>query len=529
MDETTQRILALLVVTGIGLAVGRLQWRGISLGSAGVLFVALIAGQFGFEVPGIAGVAGVVLFVYCLGIGAGHSFFRSLLQNGKQLAALGAVMIVSAAATTWIVAKTLGLAADLAIGLFAGALTSTPALAAATQRLPPDSDVTVGFGVAYPVGVVGVIVFVQLAPRLFRRPLDTGESAGADVSHSDAITRVLVEVLNPAVVGRRLREVGTLSRGNCQISRLLVGETLTPIRADFTLQLGQRLLVIGHASRIQDVVDALGKRCDEVAYVLDTERQRRRVVVTSKELVGSSLEQLHLLSRFGVTIVRIHRHDIEFVPGPDEKLQFGDALTAVGEAEALLQFTQYAGHRERTIDETDLISLVVGLALGVVLGQVRFNLGNQSLALGMAGGPLLVGLLLGHFGRIGPVAGYIPRAARFLLSEIGLALFLAHAGAQAGSQLLPVVRQHGPALLGGSLLILLVPLVVGCLLARFTLRMNALQMLGGMCGAMTSTPALGVISSSVDSNLPTTSYATVYPLALILVTLMAPLLIGLLQ
>lgn len=528
MDETIKSLLALLVVIGLGLALGRLTWRGLCLGSAGVLFVALAAGQFGFQVPRLAGIVGVVLFVYCLGLGAGPSFLRSLTHNGKSLTVLGTAMIVSAAAATWLLARLCGLSPGLASGLFAGALTSTPALAAAAERLPGDAEVAVGFGLAYPVGVVGVIAFVQLAPRLFRRLWEAASQNLGESPETRVITRALVEVLNPAVVGRGLHEISTLRRANCRVSRLLVGTALLPLPADFRLELGQKLLLIGNQRRLGDVVEALGQRCDDTGYTLDTERQRRQVVVTSKEMVGKSLADLHLLSRFGVNVSRIHRHDVEIVPGMDEKLQFADALTVVGNPDDLQKFTQRAGHRERTIDETDLISLVTGLALGVIVGQVQVQLGDTRISLGMAGGPLLVGLLLGHFGRVGPLVGHMPRAARFLLSEIGLALFLADAGAQAGSQLLPVLRDQGPALCGAAVVILIVPLLVGCLVARWCLKMDALEMLGGICGAMTSTPALGVISSAVDSSRPATSYATVYPLALILLTLMAPLLIELL-
>ena len=243
------------------------------------------------------------------------------------------------------------------------------------------------------------------------------------------------------------------------------------------------------------------------------------------DMIGKSLKELHLLSRFGVTVARIVRQDIEFVPSPQERIQFGDSLKAVGESTALDQFVQFAGHRERTADETDVVSLAVGLVAGVLLGQVKIAYGGESISLGLAGGPLVVGLVLGHFGIIGPFVGRMPRAARFLLTEIGLALFLAQAGTQAGGNFIAVMQQHGPALGLAALTILVVPLLVGFVVARFVLSVGVLETFGGICGAMTSTPGLGAVTAMVDSNRPATCYAAVYPLALVLITILAPVLI----
>ncbi|MCA9120182.1 MAG: transporter [Planctomycetaceae bacterium] len=529
MNGAADELLALFVVIGIGLSIGKISFRGISLGASGVIFVALAAGHFGFQVPRIAGAMGMVLFVYCLGIGAGPGFLRVFLQQGKALAIVGVAMNLSATVVAWAIAKLMGWGPDLSSGLLAGALTSTPALAAASERLPGDSEVAVGFGVAYPFGVLGVIFFVQIVLRLFRDLLAAAQRDDTTSTNNDPIVRMLVEVLNPSVVGKKLSDLAVISHFNCQISRLVVGDKLEPIPAGFALALQQRVMVVGRRSRLSDAAEVLGKQCDDSGYRLDLEHQRRRIVVTSKELVGHSLAELHFRTRFGATITRISRHDIEFVPQPQEKLQFGDALTAVGEGPALERLAQFAGHREQSLDETNLISLTVGLVFGVLAGSVEFHYAGGSISLGLAGGPLLVGLLLGHFGRIGPIVGYMPRAARWLCAEVGLAMFLAHAGSQAGTEFVSVVTEHGIPLCAGSIAILIVPLGIGFVLARYGLRIGMLETLGGICGAMTSTPGLGVVTSQVESSLPATSYAAVYPVALIIVTLLTSGLISLLQ
>lgn len=526
MNEAATEVVALFSVIGLGLALGKICWKGISLGTSGVVFTALIAGHYGFRVPAMSGTVGVVLFVYCMGIGAGPSFLRMFFRQGKSLALMAVAMICSAGAAAWAIGTLLDVGPGLVGGLFAGAMTSTPALAAATEHLPSDPEIAVGFGVAYPFGVIAVILFVQVLPRLSREALNSEMENDENLARTGAITRMLVHVKNPGVTGKRLRDVSTISHANCQVSRLLVEGQLKPIPPDFRLQPGQQVLVVGRPQRFSEVVDVLGERCEDAGYVWEVERQRRRVVVTSKELIGRSLDELHLLSSFGVTISRITRQDVEFVPSADERIEYGDALTAVGEDAALDKFVKFAGHRERTLDETDLVSLTVGIVLGVVVGSVELALNGYSISLGMAGGPLLVGLLLGHYGRIGPIVARIPRASRLLLSDIGLALFLAQAGSKAGDQFLQVLRQHGLLLPICSAILVVVPLIAGFAMARFVLRLTVLETIGGICGSMTSTPGLGAITSAVDSSQPATSYAAVYPLALILITLITPLLIG---
>jgi len=522
----TYPLIALFTVIGLGLLLGRVSFNGFSLGTSGVIFVGIVAGQYGFEVPKLLGVAGIVLFVYCLGIGAGPSFLQVLRLRGKALSCLALLMLIAAGLTAWGVALIMHLSPDLAAGLFAGALTSTPALAAAVERLPANSDVAVGYGVAYPFGVLGVILFAELAPRFFsmQGALDSREAEQA--FDSSRIERALTRIQNSSVQSKRLRDVRILTHSNCQVSRIVRDGELKPVPANYQLQLNDELLIVGRASNLEEVVDFLGQKVDPSGYFLDVERHRRRVIVTSREVIGKSLAELHLLSRFGVTISRILRHDLEFVPRSTDRIQQGDALTAVGEEAGLEKFVSFAGHRERTFDETDLISLCVGLKLGILLGRVEFRLADSSISLGLAGGPLLVGLLFGHMGSFGLLVGHMPRASRMLLSEVGLSLFLVQAGSQAGKSFLSTIHENGISLCLGASLIVLVPIIVGIVAGRFLFRMGVLELCGGICGAMTSTPGLGAISNKVDSSVPTASYSAVYPLALIIVTIIAPVLIA---
>tara|TARA_R100001132_G_C3275557_1_gene98908 strand:- start:6414 stop:8063 length:1650 start_codon:yes stop_codon:yes gene_type:complete len=526
-SRVIEKIVVLFAVIGLGQILGRISLWGVSLGASGVVFVALLAGHFGFHVSPEVGMVGVVLFIYCLGIGAGPSFLQMFFSRGKTLMLLTVVMMGVTAAVAWGLARIFQLSPDLTSGLFAGALTSTPALAAATEKLPAGSDVAVGFGIAYPFGVVGVILFIQLLPRWFPEIKAAAGTAGGDPRGE--ILRELVQVTNANLNGKRLRDVTVLARMNCQVSRIIKDGQLRPIPADFQLEVGQQLLIIGRTGQIESVIEMLGVKSSEAQLVLDVERQRRYIVVTSKELVGRTLKDLHLLSRFGVTIARITRQDIEFVPAANEMIHFGDILRAVGEPDSLEAFADYAGHRARTAEETDLVILAGGLILGMILGRLSVSFGSFSFSLGMAGGPLLVGLILGHFGQFGRLSTRMPRAGRLLLAELGLTVFLAQAGSQAGDQFVSVVQQNGWTLCVVALILVLVPLLTGLLAARYWLKLDLLEIAGGICGAMTSTPGLGAVTSVVDSSVPATSYATVYPVALVLVTLLTPILISLIS
>jgi putative transport protein len=520
-------LLVLFATITLGLLVGQVRIAGVSLGSSGVIFVALAMGHLGARLPDEVGKIGLVLFVYCVGITAGPSFFRVFVRHGRQIGQLTVALVLVAAGSAWLLARTLSIPADLTAGLFAGSLTSTPALAAAMERLPQGSQVAVSYGLAYPFGVVAVVVFVQLVPRLLRVDLNAlSRSLAARDAENREIVRVLVEVVNPAVTGQRLADLPFIAESNCQVSRQLKGNRLVPVTADFQLEAGQHVLLVGRQFRVDRVLPLLGHRSDKTDFVMDTEHERSQVIVTSKEVVGRSLRDLRLLASFGVTVSRITRYDLEFVPDLDDVVEYGDALSVVGEPANLQRFAEHAGHRARAFDETDIISLGLGVIVGVLLGLVEFRLGGQTLKLGLAGGPLLVGLLLGHLGHLGRLRGHLPRASRLLLQEIGLVFFLAAAGLEAGAGIVEVVRGRGLELCLVAIVIAFVPMVAGALAARYVFKMNLLQSLGAVCGGMTSTPALGVITSSVDSEIPVISYAASYPVALILATVMAPALVA---
>jgi putative transport protein len=523
-------LFVVFAIIGLGLALGRISIKGINLGSSGVLFIALVAGHFGAVPYGGLGTVGLVLFVYAVGIGAGGRFFAALRREGSVLAQLALLVTVLGAALAWGLGVWWEIPADLTVGIFAGALTSTPALAAATETLREAGDlVSIGYGIAYPFGVVGVVLFVQLLPRLLRLDLEAEAARTARDAEEDPIRAVVAEVTNPELVGQCIAEFEELSALGVHVTRVRRGERGQPLRYDDRFELGQQLLLVGRERALRLSLKMVGRE-SEAPFLRDVERERRQLIVLDRRYTGRSLKELRLMRDHGVIVSRVTRLGLTFVPTSESDLERHDVVTVVGDPEALERFAREIGHRSQAFDETDLLSLGIGLAVGVLVGMIQISLpGAGALSLGLAGGPLLVGLILGHLGKIGGIVGHIPRPTRLLLQELGLVFFLTDAGLRGGGAFIETLQTYGPSLFVMGALITLVPMAVAYFVARKGLGMPVLPALGGICGGMTSTPALGAITAKTDSQAPVVSYAAAYPVALILMTLFAKLLIQAVQ
>jgi putative transport protein len=527
-----QPLVALFAIIASGLLLGNIHVKGIAIGSSGVLFSALLAGHLGYPVPQGTGTLGLVLFVYCVGIGAGGRFFAALAREGATLAKLAFVTVTLGGLLTAAGALLLGLPADLATGIFAGAMTSTPALAAATEGLGNSGSegVSIGYGIAYPFGVIGVVLFVQLLPRMLKYDLEKIAENHKDPSEdAERVETVLIEVTNPNLVGKKIADAGLNNFNACQISRIYRNDRLEPLHYDDRFETGQLLLLVGRLNEIAIATDFLGKRSDR-RVIKDVENERQQVLVTSRKLSGGTLGDLAPLKNYGIVITRVTRLGLTFVPNASTVIERNDQLTAVGRSDNLKTFSNAVGHRSSAIDATDLLSLSAGLTLGIIVGLIPIGLPNSTpITLGLAGGPLLVAILLGHFGRVGRIVGHIPRPTRMLLQELGLVFFLAHAGVRGGGALVETVQEYGLSVFGLGIAVTALPLLLSWPIARKLFRLNPLQTLGGICGGMTSTPALGAITARTESQVPVVSYVSAYPVALVIMILVAKTLVAFLS
>lgn len=521
-------LIALFVIIGSGLLLGQVTIKGVNLGSSGVLFTALLAGHLHYGLPDAIGSVGLVLFVYCVGIGAGGRFFSAIAREGSSLAKLALLIVLIGSGLAYVMAKLLDIPADLAAGIFAGALTSTPALAAASESLSNagESALVIGYGIAYPFGVAGVVIVIQVLPKVLKWNLTQAAEEAKDPREAEMrVENVLVEVTNPNLEGKRISESGLAQFNACQASRVQRGDKLEPLSYDDEFHVGQKLMLVGRRKEIDIAIDYLGRRCDQT-LLRDVENEKVELCVTSKQVTGKTLRELAPLKSHGVVITRISRLGLTFVPNAATVVETHDVLTAVGRREALKEFSEFVGHRSNSVGETDLLSLSLGLALGIVVGLIPVTLpGGSPLTLGLAGGPLITGLVLGHFGRVGRIVGHIPRPTRLLLQEFGLVLFLADAGVKGGGAMVETLQQYGFTLFGMGAILTVAPIAIALPLATKVFKMNILQALGGICGGMTSTPALGAITAKTDSQSPVVSYATAYPIALIMMTVFAKVLV----
>jgi len=506
----------LFSVIALGLLLGRITIGGIHLGTAGVMFVALIYGHYGVELSPAVTTVGLVVFVYCVGIGAGSRFFTTLKQSGTKLAVISCAVIGVGGLATALTAGALSISPSVAAGVFAGALTSTPGLAAAQEYYVDSANqglVSAGYAIAYPFGVVGTVLFVQLWPRLRRKDLQKiGERLEAEEAEGRRIGTAVFRMTNPRFEGKRIEDLRILEHLRCRITRTMRDGILVPLEQDETLKKDQVLWVVGYEDQIEALIDMFGERT-EAPVVINSDMERRSLVVTNSRFANKTFAEIRTLKNHGVSVSRIKRYEYEIVPTETTEIHIGDVLVVVGCSENLEKFSKAVGHRASLINATDLLSLTLGMALGVWVGTLSFG----GFKLGMAGGPLLVALLLGHFGRVGVVAGYVPRPTRVMLRELGLCFFLAGAGIKGGAGFVETLQSQGAGIFAVGVVATLAPIVVGYMVATLVYKFDILTALGGVCGAMTSTPALGVISSKTDAQAPVLSYASAYPAALLLI------------
>jgi putative transport protein len=531
-----QEMLVLFAILAIGTGIGQLSFRGVSLGAAGVLFTAMIFGHFGLSVPKPVMELGLLLFVYAVGLQAGPRFFRTFRRHGIQFVVIAWVTVGVGALATIAVQQWLGLSYDLAAGLYTGALTCTPALAAAIDavgRFPTGNSgpVSVGYGIAYPFSMIGVVLLVQFLPRILKRDLRNEEKrwSAEKESESPGLQSRQFLITNPNCDGRKVSEVNPRRMSLANISRIKHGDQVFAASPGRTLYLGDVVMVVGTPEELEKMQFLLGEethqRMDVNADVLSVDAD-----VTAESLTGKRLAEMRVWERYTVVITRIRRQGLEIAPTGNVTLEMGDNIRVVGDKEAVEDFVRLVHGSPRRADETNMLPFLAGLLLGIGVGVIPINLASGvNVKLGTAGGAFLVGLLVGHFGGIGPLRLYVPTAAKNLSRELGLMLFLAGAGVSAGSNFVEILQQQGASLLVGGAVITICSVLAGLLVMHLGYRMNLLASMGALSACMTNPPGLGAANAQTESDLPTLSYASAYPVALIFKILLAQLLVEVLH
>lgn len=541
--STAASLILLTSVSAAGLALGALKIRGIGLGSAGVLFVALIAGSFGFqldhEVLEFLREFGLMLFVFMMGLQLGPGFFASLRRAGVRLNAFAIFIVIMGFLCTWLCGILFHIEPGAMLGLFSGSTTNTPSLGAAQQALmavqAPELQLALpalAYSASYPIGIAGIIATLVLVRKIFRIDV-AAEAKEFDASQRKGIeplTRLNVMVDNTHLDGLALRDLPGRRETAVMISRLQrAGETEVMAATDDTvIHTGDHLLLVGTADNLEQFQRIVGSRSDRDLMKAPGAVSFRRVVVTNPKMLGKSIAEAGLDQLYGITITRIVRAGIEMTAVPEVHLQFGDFLHIVGDQKGIDAATKALGNSLQALNHTQFIPVFVGLALGVLLGLTPIDIPGLSspLRLGLAGGPLVVAILLSRIGKIGPLVWHMPANTNIAFRELGIALFLSCVGLGAGPKFLATVMSHDGMIWAlSAVVVVMVPLLVVAIASRLWLRMNYVELCGLLTGSMTDPPALAFANNLVGSDAPSIAYATVYPLTMLGRILMAQVMV----
>jgi len=524
MNLLTNSYFALFLIILIGFIVGRIKIKGVSLDISAVIFVALFFGHYGIQIPKDFQYLGLVLFIFTIGIQAGPSFFESFKKNGRELGVLASILVLCSAGVTFCLYYFMGLDKNLAIGLLNGALTSTPGLAAAIDATGSPLA-SIGYGIGYPFGVIGVILFVNFLPKILRVDLQKEEEKYINElqTGNPEITRKYFIVENEKVIGKTLRELNIRFMTKAVISRILQNNKVIVPTKDFVFQKGDLIRAVGTKNALERIKILIGSETDQ-EIPKNPKYEVRSILVTNKEVVKKTLEQLNIFNTYKAIITRISRSGISISPSPSTKLQFGDKLIIACDKANMKHVTRVFGDDNSKLSNTDFLPIAAGIILGVLVGKLSINMGDFSFSLGLTGGFLLVALILGRTGKTGPIMWTMTGAANQLLRQLGLLFFLATVGTNAGSILVSTFLEYGMELFFYGIIITLLPLIITTIIARSFFNLNLLTLLGALTGSMTSTPGLATVDNMVDTDAPAIAYATVYPIAMVLLIIVVQIL-----
>jgi putative transport protein len=525
MELLAQPYFVLFIIICLGFILGNITFKGVSLDISAIIFVAIFFGHQGYQIPPIIGQLGLILFIYTIGMQAGPGFFDSFRKQGRTLVWITAVVIISSSILTFFTYYWGGIEMPIAIGLLTGALTSTPGLAAAIDATGSPL-ISIGYGIAYPFGVIGVILFVRLYPKIFRVDIKAAEKEYDTESESgfpEIKTRIFI-VENEAIHNKSIRDLRIRSMTNAVISRILHNNELVIPSPQAILCKGDLIKAVGTEESLQKIGLLIGSETNQ-EIPIPKSYEVQSILVTNKEVVNQTLRSVNLWRTYQATVTRVRRSGIDITPSPNLRLQMGDKLMVACSSESMKQVINIFGNNDKKLSDTDFFPIAAGIVLGVLIGNISISFGNDfSFSAGLTGGVLAVGMILSRIGRTGPLIWSMSGAATQLLRQVGLMFFLVEVGTKAGANIVATYETYGIKLFAIGALITIIPMVLAVITARLVNKMNFLTMMGTLTGAMTSTPGLAAVSPMTDNNAPAIAYATVYPIAMVLLIICVQLL-----
>lgn len=546
MSDIALTVSMLALVAVLGLWIGNWRIYGVGLGIGGVLFGGIVVGHFAQsydlslngDMLHFIQEFGLILFVYTIGIQVGPGFFSSLRVSGLRLNGFAILMVVLSGIVTALVHKIFDVPLPVILGVFSGAVTNTPALGAGQQILTDlGSDpalvdkMGMGYAMAYPFGICGILLVMWILRLIFRISVDA-EAKDFDSKNGlkhELLQTMNISVRNPNLGGLPIRDVPIINSDEIVCSRLKRGEHLMVPMPNTILELGDLIHLVGQRQDLENARLVIGDQVDTSLSTRGTELQVSRVVVTNEKVLGKKIRDLNLKQKYDVVISRLNRSGVELVASSNASLQFGDILNLVGRPESIDQVADIVGNAQQKLQQVQMLPVFIGIGLGVLLGSIPLFIPGfpAALKLGLAGGPLVVALILGRIGSIGKLYWFMPPSANLALRELGIVLFLSVVGLKSGGNFIDtLVNGDGVSWIGYGILITAIPLLTAGILARAMAKMNYLTICGMLAGSMTDPPALAFANGlHPTSGAAALSYATVYPLAMFL-RIMSPQLLA---
>lgn len=541
-ESVAYTVIVYSVVIAIGVALGKVKFFGISFGIAWVLFAGIAMAEMGFTVnthiQHFIKEFGLILFVYTIGLQVGPGFFSAFKKEGIKLNVLAVISIATCVATVIAIHYLTNTDMSTLVGIMSGAVTNTPGLGAANAALAEKfgedaPSLTTMYAVAYPFGVFGIIIVMLGLRGIFKVNIEAEKRLNS-LRHSKdqvVINRFAIKVSNPSLFGKKLSVIKKTLDFDFTISRMCRKGEILLADADTLIEEGDVVLVVANQRENEKFFTLMGDSVAITDYFPDEKDMRytsRRINVTQRAIFTRTLGELDVRRRFGVTITRVFRAGVEFVPSAHTKLQFGDTITVIGDETHIQLVSKEFGNSKRRLQTPHIAELFMGITLGVLLGSIPFSIPGipGAVRLGLAGGPLIVAILISRYGGKFSVTHYVSQSANLMVREIGIVLFLASVGLDAKAKFIETLL-HGDGLywMGLGVLITLIPLLVTSLIARIKGKLDYLEICGLLSGASTDPPALAFANDMSNSEIPALTYASVYPLTTFLRIMVAQLLI----
>ena len=527
-------VMILSLVIALGLCLGKLRVKGVSLGLAWILFIGLIFGHFSLNLDEhllhFLKEFGLILFVYSIGLEVGPGFFASFKNGGKSLNLLSMIVVALSIITTLVIFSFSGTSITSMAGILSGAVTNTPGLGAAQQafsdlRHIDAPSIAAGYAIAYPMGVLGVIlsfIILRFALRVDKQKEEDEAKRGKGHLEAMTLNTFAVKVSNQMVFKDTVKQIRYLLKRDFMISKIIrhngerQGEV---VNGQTVIEEGDILQIVAHPTVEEPIIALLGEKVDVKDEEFSSELINRRILITKPGINGKSISQLQIRSNLGANITRVNRNGVDLIATPDLKLQLGDRVTVVGKELAIAHTEKILGNQMKRLNYPNLIPIFLGIMLGCIVANIPFFIPgiNENLRLGLTGGPLVVAILIGYFGPKYNLVTYNTISANLMLREIGICIFLACVGLGTGEQFIQTVAsESGLTWIIYGIAITMIPIILGGIIGKLVFHINYYTLLGVLAGANTNPSALAYVREQTSADAPTVGYANVYPFAMFL-------------